>query len=378
VTDWIRTRWRKLYLREPLEQQALPWAARGLRDLLIRLAEDDGYLGARETLVRALRAEDDPLVGDYLDSLLQDGFLVEQDGFLVVRNLPAAQGDGPPVDDPPPRPNRGQRAAQARWQNATEEQRKAATMAATKARRASRDRSSTHDATHVDARSMHVAMHVRRTVDARCDARSEPNVHPRAVSGQDQATESLLSQPEKPEKPDLHERARTYDARTTHDATHVEDARTTHVEEDESARISKPKTSPLTDDDLASLEVELMHDRAREFIAIVIKRWLSDPSREPDRFPEQWRKTAKEVVRSAWRNARRRQELLAALEDPDAREEAARRGQAAYEARERAIAAERAKAIEAERGAPQAAQAGPHKVVTFDPRSLVKNIGRIG
>ena len=52
MKDWSKERWRKLYLREALDQR--PWSvmARGLRDYLIRLAEDDGAL---------IRAADEPV-----------------------------------------------------------------------------------------------------------------------------------------------------------------------------------------------------------------------------------------------------------------------------------------------------------------------------
>jgi hypothetical protein len=40
MKDWSKERWRKLYLREALEQRLWSVMARGLRDYLIRLAED--------------------------------------------------------------------------------------------------------------------------------------------------------------------------------------------------------------------------------------------------------------------------------------------------------------------------------------------------
>ncbi len=51
MKDWSKERWRKLYLRESLEQRLWSVMARGLRDYLIRLAEDDGTL---------IRDDDDP------------------------------------------------------------------------------------------------------------------------------------------------------------------------------------------------------------------------------------------------------------------------------------------------------------------------------
>jgi hypothetical protein len=44
MKDWSKERWRKVYLREALEQRLWSVMARGLRDYLIRLAEDDGAL----------------------------------------------------------------------------------------------------------------------------------------------------------------------------------------------------------------------------------------------------------------------------------------------------------------------------------------------
>ncbi|HKO48998.1 MAG TPA: hypothetical protein VJV79_14805 [Polyangiaceae bacterium] len=44
MKDWAKERWRKLYLREALEQRLWSVMARGLRDYLIRVAEDDGAL----------------------------------------------------------------------------------------------------------------------------------------------------------------------------------------------------------------------------------------------------------------------------------------------------------------------------------------------
>lgn len=100
MTAWHRERWRKLYLREPLEQEALPWYVRGLRDLLIRRAEDDGFLArSGDALQAALRGDD--LFREAVDTLVDDGFLAERDdGSLFVRNLPVAQGD----DDEDPEP----------------------------------------------------------------------------------------------------------------------------------------------------------------------------------------------------------------------------------------------------------------------------------
>lgn len=103
MTNWSRERWRKLYVREPLEQQAWGWAARGLRDLLIRVAEDDGRVArSRERLRQALHvASADDLFASCLEDLLDDGFLVEDASGVYVRNLPVAQGDERALESEP-------------------------------------------------------------------------------------------------------------------------------------------------------------------------------------------------------------------------------------------------------------------------------------
>lgn len=87
---WCHERWRKLYLRESLDQQAWAWQVRGLRDLCIRIADDDGHLATSvDNLLTALRGGEE--LREAIDVLLDDGFLVEEDDCLVVRNLPVAQ-----------------------------------------------------------------------------------------------------------------------------------------------------------------------------------------------------------------------------------------------------------------------------------------------
>jgi hypothetical protein len=82
MKDWSKERWRKLYLREALQQRLWPVMARSLRDYLIRLAEDDGVLirdddDPLRALLRALGAHEDEaeLVRGTLDLLCMDGFL---------------------------------------------------------------------------------------------------------------------------------------------------------------------------------------------------------------------------------------------------------------------------------------------------------------
>jgi hypothetical protein len=98
MKDWSKERWRKLYLREALEQR--PWSvmARGLRDYLLRLAEDDGGLirdadDPLQALLLALGAHDGEaeLVRAALELLRKDGFLTGTARSIFVRNLPAAQ-----------------------------------------------------------------------------------------------------------------------------------------------------------------------------------------------------------------------------------------------------------------------------------------------
>jgi len=98
MKDWSMERWRKLYLREALDQR--PWSvmARGLRDYLIRLAEDDGALirnaddpiGAL-LLALGAHADEAELVRAAIVLLRRDGFLSGDARSMFVRNLPAAQ-----------------------------------------------------------------------------------------------------------------------------------------------------------------------------------------------------------------------------------------------------------------------------------------------
>ena len=98
MKDWPRERWRKLYLREAVEQRAWSVMTRGLRDYLIRVAEDDGALvrdaeDPIEALMRALapHAAEVELVRASLCLLQEDGFLSRSGRSLFVCNLQAAQ-----------------------------------------------------------------------------------------------------------------------------------------------------------------------------------------------------------------------------------------------------------------------------------------------
>ena len=98
MKDWSKERWRKLYLREALEQRVWSVMARGLRDYLIRVAEDDGALirdaaDPVAALVAALgaHAEEAPLVRAAVELLLGDGFLTGSARSIFVDRLPEAQ-----------------------------------------------------------------------------------------------------------------------------------------------------------------------------------------------------------------------------------------------------------------------------------------------
>src|SRR5450432_27598 len=98
MKDWSKERWRKLYLREALEQRLWSVMARGLRDYLIRLAEDDGAL-IRDSadpvaaLLAAIGAhpEEAGLVRAAIELLLRDGFLTGSARSIFVDRLPEAQ-----------------------------------------------------------------------------------------------------------------------------------------------------------------------------------------------------------------------------------------------------------------------------------------------
>jgi hypothetical protein len=105
--NWSRERWRKLYLRESAEQRgSWPLMARGVRDYLIRVAEDDGRVvsrGGAARLLDVLGAQptaERELAAHAIALLLEDGFLVEgEDGAIYVSNLPKAQGDNDAAED---------------------------------------------------------------------------------------------------------------------------------------------------------------------------------------------------------------------------------------------------------------------------------------
>lgn len=95
---WTREQWRKLYRRESLTSRLQPVLARGLRDYLLRDAEDDGTLvrGQADPLGALADAlgthpEERAQVLGYLKIWVQDGYLSVADGRAWVTNLAEAQ-----------------------------------------------------------------------------------------------------------------------------------------------------------------------------------------------------------------------------------------------------------------------------------------------
>ena len=104
MKDWSKERWRKLYIREAFEQELWSVMARGLRDYLIRLADDDGALirdsdDPVDDLLRGLHPDpnETELVRGAIGVLRRDGFLSGGARSMFVRNLPAAQAWEPRV-----------------------------------------------------------------------------------------------------------------------------------------------------------------------------------------------------------------------------------------------------------------------------------------
>lgn len=116
--DWTKERWRKQYIREPLQHRAWPVLARGLRELLNALAEDDGTLvrdveDPAGALLRALNAQEYELelVQAALELLLRDGFLEADEHSVWIPDLPRAQAQR---DAPAAPSDRTPTAAEAR------------------------------------------------------------------------------------------------------------------------------------------------------------------------------------------------------------------------------------------------------------------------
>ncbi|HKY35325.1 MAG TPA: hypothetical protein VJN18_05255 [Polyangiaceae bacterium] len=121
--DWTKERWRKQYIREPLQHRAWPVMARALRELLNALAEDDGVLvrdveDPADALLRGLHAQEYEveLVEAALGLLLREGFLASDEHSIWIPDLPRAQAQR---DAPAMTTDRSPPAAEAR-QTSTE------------------------------------------------------------------------------------------------------------------------------------------------------------------------------------------------------------------------------------------------------------------
>jgi hypothetical protein len=102
--DWTKERWRKQYIREPLQHRAWPVMARGLRELLNALAEDDGTLvrdvdDPDEALLRSLNAQEYELelVQAAVEHLVREGFLERDERSISIPDLPRAQAPRDPT-----------------------------------------------------------------------------------------------------------------------------------------------------------------------------------------------------------------------------------------------------------------------------------------
>jgi hypothetical protein len=96
--DWSKERWRKQYVREPLQHRLWPVMARGLRELLGALAEDDGMLvrdsdDPAAALVRSLgpHPAEAELVTAAVGLLIREGFLARDARSIRIPELPRAQ-----------------------------------------------------------------------------------------------------------------------------------------------------------------------------------------------------------------------------------------------------------------------------------------------
>lgn len=96
--DWSRERWRKQFVREPLEERLWPVVARGLRELLNKLAEEDGTLitgvsDPEASLVEALapRSEERELVRLAVTLLVRERFLETDETSIWIPDLNASQ-----------------------------------------------------------------------------------------------------------------------------------------------------------------------------------------------------------------------------------------------------------------------------------------------
>lgn len=333
--DWSRERWRRLYLTEALHKATWPLLARTLESYLVKRAQDDGFLAASvEGLIAALLPASEheaEQTAAAISLLLEDGFLVETESGVFVVNLPAAQGDEPrPSPAPSPASTPSSKRGKGGWSSRPPEERKAAAQRAAEARWGRKtDASSDASPMHGEASATHPATHSDASSRRIGDASGG-----RAVSGQDNPTEKV-SKPDEPDNQIIQTHAR--DASATHAPDASGDAPThsapashrrtsTQSPKDDrghghgtegSARIPKPKDSPLGDRELAQLEVDCP-GLPRAFAELAVRDWLGEPADPADqRFPRQWKTHAIKLVRGSWRDAKRRRELLSVLDGGD-------------------------------------------------------------
>jgi len=266
--------WRKVVRREPVAELAWPVLARGLRDLLHRLAEDDGYLAtSSEALLGALHPQpaEAELVRNAIELLLQCGFLAEDDlGIRVVpveaesdlepEHLDPVSSDRVPDDHsgvtsevvlPLTRSERAARAAQARWSRTNRDDRRAVSAKLHAAKQVGGTQA---------ARSEHAPSTQGEHAGSTQQARSDFACLPRAVSGSVdpsgdiQREKEEINQSHKTAEPD---RARAQQARSEHagstqqarkvstqteHATHARSEHVVMVVNDE-AELDRPETS---------------------------------------------------------------------------------------------------------------------------------------
>lgn len=138
--DWSKERWRRQYVREPLQHRAWPVMARGLRELLNALAEDDGSLVCDmddpiEALLRALNPQEYEveLVQAAIALLLREGLLARDERSIWLPELPRSQaqrevGSAPPA---PPTSSAQRSTSTERVRQFRERQRNAAGVSPT-------------------------------------------------------------------------------------------------------------------------------------------------------------------------------------------------------------------------------------------------------
>jgi hypothetical protein len=98
IVRFDRESWRKLYVAESIEHRLLPLFVRGLRDYLLRLAEDDGTLlhatkDPSGDLIRVLNTlpRERKQVAEAVSELLRIGYLSHSDGRLWISKFKEAQ-----------------------------------------------------------------------------------------------------------------------------------------------------------------------------------------------------------------------------------------------------------------------------------------------